>query len=269
MKAIDLGPPGARLGPLLLIPGNDLGAEFYAPLGEHLAARGFRARLLTLPGFHGTPPLTVPGFDAMLGALREEVANHLEARGTLVGHSLGGLMALLLAASFAERVGHLVLLEPAIIRSRWLARLAARKYRSDVVTADRERFVNWSGSFRRVHDPAHFPRAAIAHYLDVRRRTPQAVSAALLDDLRRLYPIPFERVRAPSLVVRGASSGLFARYGIARVARCLPQATLVTLPRAGHWLANEADDTLSEIVARFVSEARDAGAAGRPPDSRR
>ena len=59
--------------PVLLVPGNDLCAEFYRPLAERLAAHGCATTLLTLPGQHGLPPLSQPGFAPLVDAFEVDV----------------------------------------------------------------------------------------------------------------------------------------------------------------------------------------------------
>jgi pimeloyl-ACP methyl ester carboxylesterase len=251
LRSLAIGSTQAPRGPLLLVPGNDLCDAFYRPLGEALAARNFAVRLLTLPGFHGTPALPSPGWRALLDALGSQIDTCFPTSGTLVGHSLGGLAAMVAAAERPERIARLVLLEPAIITSAFTARMAAKKYARDVVTGARDRFVNWSGSFHRVHDLSAYPEQAIDLYLEVRRTTPPEVSLSLLEDVPSLYPLPFDRVRAPALILRGASSGLLARFGIERLALKLPRAQTQVIAGAAHWMANEQDEAIAEAITSF------------------
>lgn len=232
--------PAAReTGRALLVPGNDLGAEFYRPLGQALAARGVTAVLLTVWG------QGAPRWEDRLEAVAQAWDEHRP--GLLLGHSLGGVLALLLAARAPAGLERLVLLEPALAPWRWLATRAARAYRRDVVAAG-PGFVNWTGAFRRVARPEAFPSAAIALYEANRRATDPTWTAALLDALPGLYPLPFAQVRVPVLVVRGARSGWRARLGLALLRRRLG-ARGVTIPGAAHWLANEADAAVAEVVA--------------------
>ncbi len=196
------------------------------------------------------PAAGTPTWPASLEALDAAWAAHAGGgAATLVGHSLGALLALLFAARRPERVERLVLLEPMIPPWRWLARRMAARYRRDVVERDRDRFVNWTGSYRRVHRPEAFPPAALEHHLATRRAADPAHVGALLDALPGLYPLPFASVRAATLVVRGARTGW--RLGLVhRLLRRRLRARAVTIEGAAHWLANEADEAVADAIAR-------------------
>lgn len=242
------GDPRPFLGPLVVIPGSDLAGPFYRTFGEALVEQGFEARLLSLP--------ECDRWSAVAGAVHPHL-ERLETPATLAGHSLGGLIALLAAARAPEKIRALVLLEPAIVPRLGLARRAADRYVRDVVFGDRTTFHNWSGSFKRVHQLENFPTHAIEHYLENRRRGDPHRTAALFADLPSVYPLPFDRITAPVLILRGASSGTASLVGAIWLRHALPKARIEVISGAGHWLANERDTVLAEVIARFVgAEAR-------------
>ena len=209
---------------------------------------------MTLDAFVGQGDAAAASWPALVEAVLAAARAHLSPGGVLVGHSLGGLVALLAAgAPGAEGViGRLALLEPAIAPTARLARRAARAYRGRVAFGDRARFENWTGSFRRLARPEAFPAWALERYLANRARGAPAVTGALLDALPALYPLP--RPRAPALVLCGAASGWRARGGAWLVARRLG-ARRVTVPAAGHWLANEADAAVAAALLQFALPA--------------
>lgn len=247
MKTIRVGSTGPRV---LLLHGNDLCAEIYLPLAQALAARGLRADLVTLPGFHREPPLHDPSWRALVDAV--EVAVDPRAPPALVaGHSMGGLLALLLAARRPSWLRGLVLLEPAIFPGRLVARAAARKYLQRVVLGARDRVDNWNGGMRRMFDADAYPPAAVELYTEVRSTSDLATGRALFETLPDLYPLPFADVDVPRLVVRGAATGPFGRWMTTWLARRL-KVRPVAVPRAAHWLVHEADDAVAEAIATFA-----------------
>jgi pimeloyl-ACP methyl ester carboxylesterase len=253
MKQLTVGSGPARA---LVVHGYDLGAEFYLPLAERLAARGLPTTLVTLPGFDGEPPLAAPGWTPLVDAI---VAALPPAPATLVGHSLGGLLALLAAARRPPSLSRLVLLEPVSFPWRWLARLAAARYLDGVVRGPRDGFVNSNGLSRRVADLGAYPPAALELHLAARRRADRATGEALFASMESLYPLPCRQVEVPCLVVVGRASGWRARWLARRLARRLPRVTLTELPRAAHFLLHEADDALADAVSAFISAHAERG----------
>jgi pimeloyl-ACP methyl ester carboxylesterase len=201
-----------------------------------------------VPAFQGKGSA---GWDALVEGTLAAVAAHLEPGGMLVGHSLGGMLAFLAAARRPPHMARLALLEPAIAPWRSLARRAAAAYGRDVQGRDRDRFVNWTGTFRRVVDPARFPPQAIELYLAVRRSADPAVVGGLLEGLESLYPLPFACVDVPVLLLRGEASGWRARLGASLLGRRLTDARLRTVPRAGHWLMHDADPAVAKLLRDF------------------
>lgn len=106
----------ARTGVLLVhgFTANPLGTR---PLGQHLAAHGFRTEVPLLPG-HGTShrDLGTTRYADWLGAI-ERVFDHLLAgcdRVVLVGHSLGGTLCLDIASRRVDDVAGLVVINPQV-----------------------------------------------------------------------------------------------------------------------------------------------------------
>lgn len=94
LAALQAGEPGAV--PVLLVPGYTGSKEDFAPLLDPLAAAGFYATAIDLPGQFQSPP---PGSDDpaiytpdLLGVSVREVAAQLGSRVHLLGHSFGGLV---------------------------------------------------------------------------------------------------------------------------------------------------------------------------------
>ncbi|MGE0707485.1 MAG: alpha/beta fold hydrolase [Planctomycetota bacterium] len=232
----------------MLVPGNDLSPPFYRPLCERLAAHGLTTTAVHVPAFVGQGPAA--SWDDLVERLLADLALHQPAGGALIGHSLGGLLAFLAAARRPPQVQRLVLLEPAIAPWAPLARAAARTYRRAVVERDRDRFVNWTGSFRRVARPARFPGWALELYLQNRRAADPERVGALLDTLGQVYPLPIAEVEVPVLLLRGASSGWRAALGQRALRGRFRDARVEVIPRAAHWLANEADEAVAAAVVR-------------------
>jgi len=254
VKVVDVRPPDAAAvrRRAVVVPGNYLCAEHYVPLARKLAARGFHSRVLTLSGYHGEPPHARIGWDAQAEDVARVAAEHLGADGgTLVGHSMGGLIAFLAAARRPEGLRRLVLLEPLIIPWRRAAVRAARRYVKTELAQPADHFRNWTGSFRRVADPDAYPEWALRLHAEVRRTSHPMTVSALFHQIEQIYPLPWASVQVPTLILRGAASGWRARLFVRSVARRFMRARVAVVAGAGHWMINEADEAVADLIAGF------------------
>jgi N-formylmaleamate deformylase len=96
--------------PVILIPGLASAGEVWDGVVADL--RGTHAcHVVTLAGFAGTPPIAAPVLDQVRDALARYIAERRLARPLVVGHSLGGFVALDLAAKHPELSGPLLIVD--------------------------------------------------------------------------------------------------------------------------------------------------------------
>ncbi|HZU09851.1 MAG TPA: alpha/beta hydrolase [Pseudacidobacterium sp.] len=99
--------------PMILIPGLSSSGEVWDSTVARYQDR-YRCYVLTLDGFAGQPRWIGPG-DEFLNAVRDQLGayidqNHLD-HPVVVGHSLGGFLALALAEKYPDKVGPLVVVD--------------------------------------------------------------------------------------------------------------------------------------------------------------
>jgi pimeloyl-ACP methyl ester carboxylesterase len=249
-SAIDI--PGAPHRAVLL-PGNGLCADFYRPLGQALADRGVGTRLLTFPGYGGVPSLSEPRFAGLVDSIEPQVKQFLEPGGVLIGHSLGGLVAALLAARNSVELGGLVLMEPGIVPWPWLARWASKRYGRKEGRRAPDTFDNKGPMYRRLHDPDSFPPEAMAAAMACSVSTDRNQLKGLMADYGEIQPIGLGDISVPTLLLRGGSSGPVMRWAQRAIAKRIPEATIDVLPDAGHWMANEQDEAAAKRIVEFAS----------------
>ena len=96
--------------PMILIPGlASSGAVWDGTVQRYCGAR--RCHVLTLAGFAGVPAIDGPLLATAEQQLSEYITANKLAQPVIVGHSLGGFLALKLAADHPEQVGRLVIVD--------------------------------------------------------------------------------------------------------------------------------------------------------------
>ncbi|MGH8018022.1 MAG: alpha/beta fold hydrolase [Opitutaceae bacterium] len=97
--------------PMILIPGLSCPGAVWDTTIDRFEAR-FECHVLTLAGFAGAPPRPAgPVLAPACDALVEYIRQHDLQKPVIVGHSLGGFLALDLAAKHPELVGPLVVVD--------------------------------------------------------------------------------------------------------------------------------------------------------------
>lgn len=189
-----------------------------------------------MPGFGGTPGLPAMGFPALSRALREALDAHGIAKATLVGHSMGGMVAQDFSAVFPDRVARLVLYattpafggrDPAFADAFLRARLGPLDAGLSMKEAAPRML---EGLIAEGAHPAALP-AAIAALSAV----PEAVyrdTVRCLTTFDRREALP--RIAVPTLLIAGEGDKAAPLRTMQRMAEAIPGARLVVLPGAGH-----------------------------------
>jgi pimeloyl-ACP methyl ester carboxylesterase len=204
---------------MILIPGLASSGETWTTTVEHVRDR-YTCHVLTLPGFAGVPPIQGPLLPAMTAELARYVAAHELARPVMVGHSLGGALALAVAAEPPDLAGPLVIVDSlpffggAVLgaASAEAARPALEQIRGGLAARTPEQYdaATRSGAATRslVTSLADQQRVAAWALASDRATLEGALIEVLGTDLRPKLP----RVTAPALVI-GAWIGLADRPG--------------------------------------------------------
>jgi pimeloyl-ACP methyl ester carboxylesterase len=96
--------------PILLIPGLASSGDTWKTTVAHLSTR-FTCHVLTLAGFAGTPPIEGPLFPTVRRDLADYIRQQRLDRPIVIGHSLGGMLAMALATDHPDLVGPLVIVD--------------------------------------------------------------------------------------------------------------------------------------------------------------
>ena len=172
-------------------------------------------------------------------------------RATLVGHSMGSIVARRVAETRRERVARLVLLGAAATPVNEAALELQREVRAlaDPVPEDFVREFQASTTY--VPLPAPFFERVVAES----RKLPARVWQAALDgvvaanDADRLG-----RIAAPTLLLWGERDAWFPREEQERLATAIPGARLIVYPETGHALQWERPERVAADLDAFVRE---------------
>jgi pimeloyl-ACP methyl ester carboxylesterase len=244
--------------PIMLIHG--LGASTYTwRYAIDDLAREFRVVALDLLGFGHSQ--RVADADYSLSGHARRVAVLMDrlgiGRATIVGHSLGGLVALHLAGGFPEKVSALILVAPArpqearaLSRTRYLRLLYPFFYA----------LVYQSRGMRRRElsllyaDPSAVSDEVVRHYLELARfQGHQEALARLARDIARDPPLDLARLDVPVLLIWGESDRLMPPSRSRWLLERLPDVRLVRLTGAGHMAPEERPDDFNSLVAEFAA----------------
>lgn len=210
-----------------------------------LDRRGHRARAIDLPG-HGSnrePPLLT------VEELADWVASRIDEPAAFVGHSLGGMIALQLAATKPDLVTGLVMIGSALQMPVSAELAAAADAREPAAVA---LMIGWSfdqkGRLGGHPDPGIAPSQVIS-------RTIEAELESLSSDLQAAAGYDGSRaarsVSAPTLVVGGLRDRMVSPTAVESLSRAIDGAFLRFLD-SGHMIMTEAPDALRIELGNFL-----------------
>ena len=281
MAYVDVAPPSSVNAPVvLLLHGKNFSAASWSPTIRALVERDFRVIAPDQIGFGKSdkPDRYQFSFEALVDATR----SLLDARGVqrvrVVGHSMGGMLAVRFARMLPDRVDRLVLVNPigledwralgvpsATIDDLYAKELAATP--DSIRTYMRNAY--FAGEWKPAYEPLIEILAGWTQHPDYAR---VAWNAALTADMIFTQPVVHElpRVTAPTLLVIGtrdrtaigkdrAPKDLAATLGHYEVlgkqaAAAIPGAKLVELDGVGHLPQVEAWDAYLRALLDFLGE---------------
>jgi pimeloyl-ACP methyl ester carboxylesterase len=230
--------------PLVLVHGAGTSGAIWQRAMGLLVDTGRKVVAPDVPGYGGSPPA---GRGFALEQVTERLADGLDAAGVaapydLVGHSMGGGIAILLAARHPERVRRLVLVAPAGMAAlpRAVAGLlgavaapyavARRRLASPLADSALARRLALAGvAYDGASVPAEHARAVLASSAGATRIGPGLASAAAADLQEALAT-----VRAPLGLVWGEHDPVIPRRRIDVIRGVRPDAVVRIVPATAH-----------------------------------
>jgi len=248
----DLG--GAGRPPLAILHGFLGSSRNWQTAGAALAAH-FHVAALDLRNHGRSPHAAGMDYPAMVGDVLAWLDARALPRATLLGHSLGGKVAMALACRHPERVARLVVVDIAPKEYPALAQ------RTEVVAMNELRLSDLhSRAEAEVRLEAHVPDFGMRRFLASNLERDAAgqwrwtvnlpVLTAALPELVKSPLGPEDRCAGPAQFILCGRSGFVRPEDHALIRRHFPAAVLSALPQSGHNPHLEARDAFVELVVR-------------------
>lgn len=225
--------------PLVLLHGA--GSNSFMWMGDVASwAQYFRVYAVDLPGEPGeSAPLRSPRTGEGQAAWMDEVLASLGVqRAAFVGISLGGWHALDYAIRRPERVARLALLAPGgigAVKLSFLLQAATLRFAGET---GRRRILGSAGAGQTHPAVARYLQLIFTHFIPRQDQLPRFSDASLAG------------LKMPILMILGAKDALLDSHASRRrLARAAPQARIVMLPQAGHFLGG-----LTGPILEFLRE---------------
>lgn len=239
---------GAEDAPVLtMLHGWGAQIDLVRPLGERMAALGYRVVMVDLPGFGQTP---APDFAWSVFDYAAAVAAHVRSLGIekthLFGHSFGGRIGLILGADDAGLIDKMVLADAAGIRPPTALSVKARTAVYKTLRDGLKR-VGLRGLSERLRT-AYAARYGSADYQAASGVMRETFVKVVNQDLRAWA----ERVQVSTLLLWGDQDADTPISAGRELERLIPDAGLVAFEGAGHYSYLERQADAARIMHSFL-----------------
>lgn len=251
--------------PLILIPGLASGSWVWQGTARHFLGE-HTVYIVTLPGFDGRAPVAGKQMEAAQRALAQLIDSRKLVKPVLVGHSLGGVLALSLAAQRPEAIGGVISIDglPVFPGAEDLAprqrEQMAQQLARRMAAADQRAFAAQQQDYMRGTGVVDMARADELAKLSA-RSDPGAVLQYMAEtfamDLRPALP----KISAPLLLVApyfeadSSTHELTAETKKAYYAALIegtPKAEVVMVTPARHFAMIDQPEQVNDAIRRFL-----------------
>jgi pimeloyl-ACP methyl ester carboxylesterase len=277
MAYMDVAPPQPNGHTVLLLHGKNFPASTWEPTIRFLTARGYRVIAPDQIGFgkSSKPARYQYSFHQLASNTRAVLDRAAVTKVSVVGHSMGGMLATRFALMFPDRVEKLVLVNPIGLED-WKTVVPYRsidqwyeqeKKATPESVREYQRTSYYGGMWKPEYERLIETSIGVLHHPDCPKI---AWASALLYDMIFTQPVVYEfpNLKVPTLLIIGqrdrtalgkagvpkeiaATLGDYPALG-KRTAAAIPGAQLVEIPGVGHVPQVEAFEAYSQALAQFL-----------------
>jgi pimeloyl-ACP methyl ester carboxylesterase len=243
--------------PLVLLHGFLGSSDNWRSMSRRLASH-YRVFALDLRNHGRSPHSEIFDYDVMAADVREFVAQRRLPRILLLGHSMGGKVAMQYAVEYSATVDKLVVVE-----------IAPKPYepaQRDLLSALRGLDLSRYKSFSEVDAAlaSKIPDGSVRRFLlkNLARSDMGRLSWRIhLEALDRNYSrlgrgiAPDRRFHKPTLFIRGGRSNYIEATDGPAIREIFPQAVIATIAEAGHWVHTDCPSEFFDKLMNFLNGA--------------
>lgn len=242
--------------PLIVLHGYFGMSDNWNTFGKQMVEKGYEMHLLDLRNHGRSFHSDIWSYDAMV----EDVIRYMEhyniCDAIVLGHSMGGKVAMQLATKYPTRVEKLIVADIAprayaphhqdileALNAVDFSQKPSRREVDECISARIQDFGTKQFLLKSLYwkEP---DQLAFRFNLDVFNKDENVVGEGIAEDAH------YDR---PTLFVRGGASKYIQEKDEASIQKHFPQAVIETIPNAGHWLHAENPQLFFEIVSGFLS----------------
>lgn len=243
--------------PLVILHGFLGMADNWKTLGRQWSENGYEVHLIDQRNHGRSLHSAEFNYTILAQDVKDYCTNHELEHIYLLGHSMGGKVAMKIAADFPELIDKLV-----------IADIAPKEYaphHSDIINGLKS--LNFDTITKRseaddqlaMRIPDFGTRQFLLKslYRVDKKRFGWRFNLEVLGDSQQMVGVQDlikEQIQIPTLFVRGGNSGYITDADMMIIEHAFAKADLKTIPNAGHWLHAEQPELFYETVTDFLGE---------------
>jgi pimeloyl-ACP methyl ester carboxylesterase len=269
MAYMDVQPAGNPNGrTVVLFHGMNFGGFYFGGPIEALRNAGFRVVVPDQIGFGRSSKPVIPyNFHDMAYNTRKLLESLRIGKVTIVGHSMGGMLAARFASSNPDITEQVVIYNPiGLTDVRWSQkwRTAEEAYRETMAQSQDELYQGFYANIRRYFPPGTWKPeyenyARILYAPTLSSDWPQLARVrSIYRQITVLDPVVYDwaHIRAKALVIGGDKDGEDFPKLAKHIADTIPSAELVLLPGVGHVPHLQVPEVFNRELLRFLNSDR-------------